>query len=473
MKIAFIDTKGLGKGVNLGLGYLCAVIEKHRKFDKLIVFDFNNSPEEPAKKLEKIKGFDIVGISIKSFQLDETVEVAKKIREHNRILVAGGIHPTIDRNFLEQNPVFDIAVMGEAEETILDIVDYANGKKALKDIKGIAYRENGEVKINAPRELLKNLDSLPYPNYDYFDSVTKPEDIDPYPLSTSRGCPYSCIYCCANKISGKGFRPRTPESVIDELIKMKEKYKPSQINIIDDNFTLDIDRAKKIIKLMIEKNINIHFVPASGIRADRVDRELLELFIKTGCTRLCFGIESGNKKVFENINKGETLEDITKAIKLCQSMGISISGFFIIGLPYATKGTEEESIKFAQSLNLDRASWSFLVPYPGTEVWDWATQNNYVLGDWKNMSSGMFHQGKETIVSTPEFTREDRIKIFKEANIKTFNYPALFDRKKGIVYNMFMTVFLILRYDAIHLHKHIGFAYRHLKGILYYSKRLY
>lgn len=153
------------------------------------------------------------------------------------------------------------------------------------------YRKDNKIIVNKGLELLKNLDDLPPPNFDYFDTVKG--KIDQYPLITSRGCPYSCSYCCVPKIVGKKWRVRSPKKIIEELKHAKLKYGSKRFAILDDNFTLDIKRAKEFCKHLIDEKLDMGWECQSGIRCDRVDEELFKMMKKAGCDAVTLGIESG------------------------------------------------------------------------------------------------------------------------------------------------------------------------------------
>ena len=414
MKIVLIDPKGLTLGLNSGLGYLASSLKK--KGHKVTVIDFNNKTGNEKKRLLKATNADYVGISIKSFTLAESIRLAKEVKKINNkaVLIAGGPHITIDGyNFLNDNKEFDIVVLGEAENAILDIT---KGKKTEK-IKGIIYRKNGNVISNGKREWKNNLNRIPLPDYGDFDSVIN-NKIETYPLVTSRGCPYNCTYCSVCIVIGKIWRARKPENIIEELKQAKKRYGIKAFNILDDNFTLDIKRVKKICQLLIDNNLNLRWSCPNGIRADRIDKELIQLMKKSGCYSISFGIESGNKEVFDKINKGEQLSDVENAIKMAKSEGIEVNGFFIIGLPGSTYKKDKESMEFAKKLELNSSSWGILVPYPGTKIWDWMNENKDVriLKNWKEG----FHIGikPSPVFETRQYKANEMIKAYYIANIK-------------------------------------------------------
>lgn len=412
MKIVFIDTKGYSDCLNTGLGYLSAALKK--KGHEISVIDFNNKKGDEDSRIMATKDADIIGFSIKSATLKSAVEAAAKTKQINKkaLMIAGGPHITIDGySFMKEHDVFDIAVIGEGESTICEI---AGGKKPEK-ISGIIFRNGRKITPNTRKEWIKNLDGLTFPDYDSFDSVGG--KIGSYPLVTSRGCPYNCTYCSVGDVIGKRWRARSPENIIKELFHAKEHYKSNEFRILDDDFTLDMNRAKKLCQMMIDEKLGMKWLCPNGIRADRLDAELLELMKESGCYSISLGIESLAPDVFEKINKGESLEDIRNAVRNAKKAGIRVEGFFIIGLPGSTYKKDKQSIKEAKKLKLDAASWGILVPYPGTKVWEWLASNKdaRILKDWKEG----FHLGikPEPVFETKDYTASERLKAYYLANM--------------------------------------------------------
>jgi len=441
MKIALIDPKGVSSGLNSGLAYLIPQIKKIKGV-KIEIFDFNNS----NPNIEDIKDFDLVGISIKSFTQDPGLEIIRKIKDKNKLIMTGGPHLIIDGyNFIKQNKDIDIAIIGEAEETVVDLI---KNIKNLKKVKGIYYRDKNKVMKTETRKFIDNLDKLEFPDFSYFNTRIKV-----YPLVTSRGCPFNCTYCSVNLVSGRKWRFRSVNSVIKELKHAIKKYNIKEFDIIDDDFTLDMNRAKEFCKALIKENLNLKWSCPNGIRADKVDYELLSLMKQSGCHSVSYGIESGDPYVFEKINKGETLEQVKEAIIMSKKLSFYVQGKFIIGLPYSTKKTFKNSLKFALSLPLDEANWNMLVPYPGTQVYDWVMKNGKFLKPWQQG----FHTGTlpEPIFETKQHTKKEMINEAIKANIACHNFGIYYKKDKSKLYNILNLLYLILRYDPKRFHKHI------------------
>ncbi len=568
MKVVFIDPKGVWEGLNNGIASIAASI---RDRHEVKVVDFVNRAGNVEKRLQVARDADYVGISIKSFTLDESIMVAKMVKKINpgAKIVAGGPHVMVDGlNLLKDNPIFDIGVFGEAEYVFRDIL---SGRDPAT-INGVIYRKDGNVVQNPANEWITNLDELPFPVYDDFDSVNidgHMQKIDNWPLVTSRGCPYTCTYCfrgdmlvltdsglieirdvvngmkvltdrgrwksvlqtftraysgkmikinidgkepiiatlnhkiktlrnefemvradnlktgdiltevlpavtsavesggqimlfkssskekllpimsieeiefsgyvynleveddhtyTVNGIAvsncnvptviGRKFRTRSGENIFAELRYAQEKYGSKEFKVLDDNFTLQMDRAKDICILFIGEKMDMKWRCPNGIRADRLDEELCTLMKQAGCYSMSIGVESGDPEVFDKIKKGEKLEDVENGIRLAQAAGIKVHGFFIIGLIGSTYEADKRSMEFAKRLGIT-ASWGILVPYPGTEVWEQVKNdsNARIHRDWKDG----FHIGArpKPVFDTPEYTAEERVRAYYYANMTT------------------------------------------------------
>lgn len=413
MKIVLVDPKGLTLGLNSGLGYIASSLKK--KGHKVTVVDFNNKRGDEEKRLSIVKNADYVGISVKSFTMEEAVKIAEYVKKINRKtkVIAGGPHIAIDGyNFLKENECFDIAIIGEGEEILLKIL----GKKAYENIDGIIYRTGDEIGIKPEKKWIKDLDSLTFPDYTCFDS-----EMEAYPLVTSRGCPYQCTYCSVRDVMGIKWRARTPENIMEELEKAKEIYKINEFKILDDNFTLDMDRVKKLCSLMIKKELNLRWSCPNGLRADRLDRELLGLMKASGCYSISLGVESLHPKVFEKINKGEKISVVKKTIGMIKTAGIEVKGFFIIGLPGSNYAKDRATLKESKKIGFDAASWGILVPYPGTMIWYWLNEEiekgrAKILRDWKKG----FHMGffPRPVFETSSYKARDMLKLYYMANLR-------------------------------------------------------
>lgn len=449
MKIFLIEIKGNSNYAHNGLAYLAGNISD---VHKIKIFDLNIEDINESELLEEIKKEkpDLIGFSIKSFNLKKTVGFAKKAKLISRaIFTAGGPHITLCAKdfFLKDNDdIFDFGFQGEAELSFAKFCDSFGSSEKYKNTEGLIYKEGNKWIFN-PQLILENLDELIFPDFSCFYGKINFERQDGYPLLTSRGCPYQCIYCSVSKVSGRKWRARTPENIILELKYAVSKFGIKNFKIIDDNFTFNMDRAKEFCRMLIDENFNLQWSCPNGIRADRVDERLAELMKKSGCESVSLGIESGDEKVFDFINKGEKLQDIKQAACIFKKAGIEVSGFFIIGLPFETKKSIKKSLKFIDELGIKHIKWNMLVPYPETFLWDWVLKNGRFLKDFTYGQHFSKNLNVLPVFDTSDYSAKERIKSYKIANLSTGAYFYVFKIPKRFFLFYLKYALYLLRYN--------------------------
>src|SRR3989344_7187014 len=402
---------------HLGIGYLIAVLEKNKietdVFDMQLGYSFE-------ALLDKIKQFkpDILGVTMFSFNFIKTYELINKLKnETNLPITLGGCHVSSYRKRVLEATKADFAVFGEGELAMLELCQ----GKPLNKIYGLIYRSNNEIIENQARMLVQNLDSLPFPAYERFELERYSFYIDKrLPITTSRGCPYLCVYCSANLTVGRGFRARSPENVLAEI---EHWYNIGfrSFEFVDDCYNFDIARAKKICDLLIEKQkagMKIEWRCGSGIRADRVDEELLTKMKTAGCIFTSYGLETGSPEILKRIKKAITLKKAEEAFTLTKKVGITFSVNFIIGHPDETYNKAMESINFAEYLadkiGVDYVNFHNMIPYPGTELYIYIKEHGRFLLPEETYLTEVATKKEKPIFETPEFTYKERIKALKK-----------------------------------------------------------
>lgn len=366
---------------SLGLGYLTGFL-KANGIEVLTVdamFDGLNL-NEVKNHLLKFQPH-VLGFTAMTHRITHVAWVANKLQKlfPESPVIIGGPHSTVlPARTLQEFPIFDIAVIGEGELTLLDLVnliqEHGLNSERLASIKGIAWRFKDEVKVNEPREPVSDLDSLPFPNYDNLK-----RRIETYPVFSSRGCPYQCVFCC--RIHGNRLRVRSPKNVINEIKYAIDKFNPKLFDFADDTFTLPKRRAMEICDLMISKGLNKRIKWTALSRVTGVDQALFDKMKEAGCVKVDFGVESGNPDVLRKIKKEITVTDAENATRMAKKAGLKTGSYFIIGHPCETIQTICDTIKLATKLNTSTVSFGIMVPYPGTEVYEMATkgEGNYKL----------------------------------------------------------------------------------------------
>jgi len=373
----------------LGLLYLGAVLEQDGH--KVEIIDLCAGQETINDVKKSLKSFDAVGMSIYFDNYHSVENIAKMIKKHDSDIpvIIGGPYCTYLKNqSLENIPHADIGVSGEGEQVILELVQYFQGLCKISDIHGIYYRENNIIKKGNRLQIIKDLDSIPFParhlveKYDYGRTkdfyLLKPKFTS---MITSRGCPLKCRFCArySNVIKGWGFRQRSAENVVKEMQEIDRKY--SSATIVDDNFLLDKKRSHEIMDKLIETGTDIEFM-IQGARVDTADEELYKKMKKINVKLVGYGIESGNQELLDYYNKNFSLEQAKKAVSLSRKMGfLTISTFILGGSSIETEKHIENTIKFACSLPLDMAIFLPLYYQMGSSLWTEAVNDNKILKD--------------------------------------------------------------------------------------------
>ena len=313
---------------------------------------------------------DFVGITFTTPLVSEARTLAAVAREEcpSTVIIGGGIHATALPQEVLETSEFDIAAIGEGENTLREI---CLGKR-LEQIDGIAYFENGEFHLTKPRMPIMDLDDLPLPAWQlyklqYYKSPHIASRKNPVGyMETNRGCNHYCTYC-SQTIFGHNVRWKSPKRIVDEMFRMLD-LGFNDIHIKDDNFTADIERAKAVCRLLIEREFPAPWALPTGVNVHDVDSEFFQLAKTAGCYMVSFGIESGVAEILEKVNKPQTPELIREVVTMADDAGIETVGFFMIGLPGDTRETVEESMRFACSLPLTYVKASMTLPFPSSAL---------------------------------------------------------------------------------------------------------
>jgi anaerobic magnesium-protoporphyrin IX monomethyl ester cyclase len=364
----------------LGLGYIAAVLKSRGISVELVDCTFMSLP----RAVEKIRRSRprIIGIQAMFSMKEKALEMAKLLREDCELLVAGGPLPTSNpEDFLSS---FDAVAIGEGEETMLELVQAVQDGVGLTKIKGIAFNEKGKTVVNPPRDFIKCLDEIPFPDREMFDNrayknyYLKNFGYTTTSVMTSRGCPFQCDFC-SRPVFGNEFRSRTAANIAEEVETVR-RLGYERVWFADDCFTINRRRLLSICDELHRRHINVGWECLS--RVDTVNSEVAEKMKKAGCVRVFFGIESGNNAILEIMKKQVTIEQARDAVYACKKAGIQVGAFFILGYPGETNKTILDTVNFASSLPLDYLSFTFPYPIPGTPLFE-RVKNNMILEEWK------------------------------------------------------------------------------------------
>jgi len=450
MKILFIDPIGdkESTGLNIGIAY-CATRAVERGHVVSVLDLVNIRGGDPYLKIRtSIAKFapDIIGISVTNMSFASSKSYVEHIKDYfkGHVILGGPEVSALAGRSLELVPGADVAVVGEGEVTLIELLDALEADAPLGSIKGLVWRDGERIVANPPREFTQDLDALPYPNYGVF-GVDK---MDVYPIVTSRGCPYGCIFCFSHL--GKRWRPRSAENVIEEIRIARDRYGAKLFHITDASFNVDIKRVERFCDLLTANKLDMPWV-IQGFRADKVTEDMIRSLRKANCGRIWVGIETLEEDVFKNICKGETIEQIKNGIALMKKYDIEIFGYMLMGLPGDTLKKTLRSFEKARALNLDLLAYSSCVPFTGTGIEKWARENARMLRDSYDISSIGTQYGNIAF-ETKDFPALERIRARKILNIRSGSYnepamnPVIFKFKKWL---------LISRYDFKNLFRRI------------------
>jgi radical SAM superfamily enzyme YgiQ (UPF0313 family) len=312
----------------------------------------------------------MVGATAVTMTFDNAIEVIGDVKRINPqiLTVMGGPHVSFcARETLNKFPELDVAVLGEGEKTIVELIRAVSRNEDLNSIDGIALRKNSETHLTPSRGWLQDLDTLPAPARHLLALGRYRALGMPISMTTSRGCPFKCIFCVGRKMVGARVRYRSPGNVVDEL-EYLNSLNFNQINIADDLFTANKNHCLAVCDEIIKRKMQIKWT--SFARVDTVSDELLGKMSAAGCTAVSFGIESANTQILKTIKKGINLAEVEAAVKMCSRAGIIPHASFILGLPGETPETIKETMDYGEHLKKMGLSYGFhlLAPFPGTEV---------------------------------------------------------------------------------------------------------
>lgn len=488
----------------LGFGYLCSYLKNNNISSSIYNADIYSGPalSDPSN-IERIDRWNwffssvndasspiwdevkcvltvlqpkIIGISSRVIDLPSTfvlASIAKTLLPGVK-LVLGGPSAITCTDYVFNNSDFDCLVLGEGEETFTELAKslLGTGIATYGEIKGIAYRDDdGGIVRTAPRPLIANLDTIPFPDREAMFIVngnrleTRLECSD---VLTSRGCPYPCTFCCAYEAWGtRKPRFRSVENIVSELQYLKSRYGQTYFIFWDDMFTTDRERTIQICTKIIELQLDITWLCL--VRINSLDDELLSIMKQAGCVEVQVGIESGNDRVLSLIKKGLTLEAIRQKVPVIRRSGLVWRAFFIIGFPSETREEILDTVRFIKEIQPTYPQLSIFCPYPGTELYEqlvlenklgtnflksdmWNPHNNYT-GTMNN--DEFFHLALEI------FSFLDR---WESKGIPPFNCEPDMTKNTSTLYDTYSSTLLKPAIECLRMGK-IDAAFSHLNNI--------
>lgn len=364
----------------LGLAWIAAVLEQDGH--NVSILDAHAERlglERIGPLLDSLGDLDIVGITATTALIANALEIARiaRIKCPNARVVLGGVHPTVLPEEVLGEPAVDIVVRGEGENTMRDL----SAEKALDQIDGISYREGHTIRHVPDRPLIKDLDTLPFPAYHqlpmskYHPAAGASKRRPAISMLATRGCPGRCTFCY--RIFGPRLRVRSGLKVAEEVKYLQENFGIREICFYDDTFTVAKKQVYAFCQALEEMKIDLTWVCFS--RIDSVDEDMLRCMKQAGCHQILYGVEAASPEILHNIGKRANPELAEHKIQLTKKAGIDVRISLMLGNPGETEQTMRETLDYAIRVDPVVAMFNITTPFPGTEMFDWAEKNGYLL----------------------------------------------------------------------------------------------
>jgi len=426
-----------GKNTPLNLAYLASYLREQKNDVEVKIIDAEGLELSLEQLYEQVDVFspNIVGITCPTpvYYIVKGICSELKKKDNEVPIVLGGPHPTALPNDILNDMDADMAVIGEGEETFVELVRAIENHQDLDSIPGIAFKENGTIKVNPRRTLISNLDILPFPAKDllpidkyYLPPTKRIKSERATNMVTSRGCPFACTFCMARTIWGRKTRLRGVQNVIDEIKENVEYYGLTEFSFHDELFTFNKKRVISLCREILDQGLDISWVCQA--RAGSVDLDMLRIMKEAGCGKIAFGFESGNQRILNLMNKKESLQNAVESVKLCKKAGIGVEGAFILGYPGEDLQSIQDTINFALRVDCETVAFFIAIPYPGTELYIEALEKEYLKKDpdWREFAPV---SNLKSPMIIPNFTQEELQKWKRKAYRSYYLRPTYILRK--------------------------------------------
>lgn len=370
---------------SLGILYLAAMLRREGHEVEILDANAENLSLEAFSQRVKGSKAQLVGFTTMTAGWPSTVEGAGLVRRalpEAKIVVGGpqlSVHPELCLTF----DVFDAGVIGNGEETLVELAAKMAGGEDWSKVPGTVVRRDGAVIVNPERTEFADINTYPFPAVDLikrelYQAITVQSPF--FTMVTSRGCPFSCRFCSQVYGGRLVTRFRSPENVVDEIDIYVNKYGAKEIVFFDETFTLRKERVMEVCRLLQERHLKVSFDLRT--RVDSIDEEMFAALREVGARRVHLGVESGTMEIIKRMNKGITLEQAERAVNTAKKYGYETRGYFMIGYLGETPETYKETIRVAKRLNLDWASFSITTPLPATKLYEEARDLGLVSADY-------------------------------------------------------------------------------------------
>ena len=428
----------------MGICYLSAVAKKAGHEVDLAVME----AVDPFQKIKDYKP-QVLAYSAVTGEHQSYFDFNRRAMEQfpEVFTIMGGSHPTYYSQCVNYQPIHAVAV-GEGEGAFVEVLDRLESGKDVMDVLNIGTKEGG---VNKKRDLIGDLDTLPFPDRDLLFTNT---DIGRFPLKTfmtSRGCPFPCTYCFepvlkqmyreekaigpfkvidlkTNRQSGKYERRHSPERVCEEINMVRAKWPVEFIKFEDDLFVLHVDRWLEEFVKIYPKQVGIPF--NALVRVDSINGEMLRLLKEAGCVSLNVSVDHANFEVRKRVIKKKfTNDDVVRLFRMAESCGIGIFNNMILAVPDSTVEDDKDAVRLDIASGVKFASFSILMPYPGTEIATYCEEKGYYKMDPDEMSESLLERSPLSCFTEEEKDQQKNILYLGGLALFIGNFATWFGRK--------------------------------------------
>ncbi len=390
----------------LGLASLAGSLRKWNPDTAVDIIDAHALLMNHRQLLDRVKAYqpDLVGLTTVSLTAGVTSALAREIKSvcPDAKIVAGGPHPTALPDDLLDD--VDAVALGEGEQTFSEVV----AGKPWGEIEGLAHKVDGEVRFNAPRPFLKDLDELGFPA---FDLLPLPRYRYPYPMKkargnyatyfSSRGCPSKCTFCAQMSVWGHRVRFHSVERVIEDLQRLVDDFRVTLLHFYDDTLLFHRKRVFEMCEEMIRRKWPLRWICLA--RGMDIDDEVAEIAARAGCGFIEVGVDTANEGIIQTVKKDSTVDEVRRAFRSASKHGIHVKGNFIIGLPGETPESVREAIDLATTLDATYVNFFHFVPIPGSDLYDEYHEKGWMKAtDW-----GKYHFHHSAVVELPGISTQE------------------------------------------------------------------
>ena len=392
---------------------------------------------------------DFMVINTGTPSIDSDLLSAKILKENNpdAKCAAIGIHVTVlPDESLGSQEALDFVVRGEPEYTVRDLVLNLSDPNRVRQIEGISYRDDGKIIHNPDRKPIDDLDRLPFPSWDLVD---RKKYIMPFTdrkfllVATSRGCPFNCVFCADSAYYGKKLRKRSPGRIVDEMEWIKNEFGIEDFLFWAESFTLDERYAFDVADEIVKRGDKFRWVCNS--RVDNVSPGLLKKFKEAGCWMVGYGVESGSQRVLDLMDKKIEIEKIKDAVKITKEAKLDVTAHCVLGFPGETRDEVLKTVQMVTDLDVDFAQFYCVSPFPGSELYEKAKENGWIVNDdWTKFEQNF------SVLDT-EYLKADEI-----MRLRKFAYRKFYFRPKVILR-------MLKKYKKL---SNLKYIFRMVKGFL-------